>query len=133
MLADALSLSRLFYGLETWRRSPLPAIRVINAARLRVLRGEMGCPRFQSEGNLKDTEVLEHFGEQATDVLLLSNRILAIAKGISGGPAALRALLRRSGTEYAAQTIKDLRWLQQQLLPLRCWGDPQRITSPGWS
>ena len=91
--ARSLCFSRLFFGAETWLAPSDEAVRIINAARLRILRQICQRCRFQATGHGPDAAVLAECGETPTDLVLLRMRLTSVFSAFRGGPQIFAALV----------------------------------------
>ena len=131
-LATPLCFQRLLFGAATWRTRHIGATKVLNAARMRVLRGIFGYRRFQASGNKADCEILAEKGLPATDIILMHRRLRLIGKALHSGPPPLVALLRQGKTDFAHQTAEDLRflWRDSAAQWVKEWPDPAADPGP---
>ena len=101
-LAHSLCFSRLFYGTDTWLAPHADAVRILNEARLRVLRQVANKCRFQSTGPGTDASVLEALQLLPTDLHLLVLRLRSVFKVLGAGPQVLVALMFSKTRFFAA-------------------------------
>ena len=112
-LASSLVVSVFFFGVETWENCDYEVMRMLNGARMRVLRRIRGGPRYKATDNTTDSQVLEHFNLSITDVLILQKRLTCLASLASpASPPALLALLSCTHcTKWGVTWANDARWM----------------------